>query len=67
MAFGSMLGISGKVSAKTILAPLSRKALAVEGNVNEGMMTSSPGPTSERMAAISKASLHEVVSKVFAK
>jgi len=44
------------------VAPRSTKALAVEGKVNEGMITSSPGPTSASSADISKAPVQEWVS-----
>ena len=44
-------------------APRSTKALAVETKVNEGMMTSSPGPMSHSSAAISSAAVPEVVSR----
>jgi hypothetical protein len=49
----------------TIVAPLKTKALAVETNVKEGMMTSSPGLIPERIADISNASVQEVVRRHF--
>ena len=39
--------------------------MAVETNVNDGMITSSPGPTPLRIAAISSAAVHECVSSAF--
>src|SRR5437763_12631954 len=47
-------------SAKTILAPRRRNALAVETKVNEGTITSSPGAMSRRRADISSACVAEV-------
>ncbi len=58
----SMFRVSGRMSTKTGTPPRSTKALAVDTKVNEGMMTSSPGPTSQRMAAISSAAVQEWVS-----
>ena len=54
--------MSGRMSANTGLAPRSTKALAVETNVNDGTMTSSPGLRSSSSAAISRACVQEVVS-----
>ena len=54
--------MSGRMSTNTGTAPRSTKAFAVEGKVNEGRMTSSPGPTSARSAAISRAAVPEWVS-----
>ncbi len=51
--------VSGLISTKTGTAPLSTKALAVETNVKEGKITSSPTLISERMAAISRAVVQE--------
>ncbi|MPM77495.1 hypothetical protein SDC9_124501 [bioreactor metagenome] len=59
----SMFMVSGRMSTKTIVAPLSTKASAVEEKVNEGMMTSSPGSMLAKIAAISNALVQEVVSK----
>ena len=47
--------VSGRISTNTIRAPLCTKASAVETNVYDGMMTSSPGWISLRNAAISNA------------
>ena len=58
---GSRFMVSGSTSAKTILAPRRAKALAVLTKVNDGMITSSPGLISSRMAAISSAEVPEVV------
>jgi hypothetical protein len=44
------------------VAPRSKKALAVETNVYDGRMTSSPGSMSQSRAAISSAEVQEVVS-----
>ena len=63
----SRLGWSGRLSAKTILAPWRTKASALETKVYEGTMTSSPGPTSARIAAISSASVQLVVSSTLRK
>ena len=57
-----MLSVSGRTSTNTGTAPRRTKALAVETKVNDGMMTSSPGPMSARIAAISSAAVHECVS-----
>jgi len=57
-----MFGVSSPLSAKTMRAPRSTKALTVETKVKLGAITSSPGPMSARMAAISRASVQEVVS-----
>jgi hypothetical protein len=51
------------ISTKTGVAPLNIKAFAVETNVNEDIITSSPGLILRRDALISKAEVHEVVSK----
>ena len=44
-------------------APRSTKALTVEGKVNEGTITSSPGLMSRSSAAISSACVQDVVSR----
>ena len=49
------------MSTKTGRAPSRTKALAVETNVNDGRITSSPGPRSQSIAAISSAAVHEGV------
>ena len=61
----SKFGLAFELSPNTILAPLRIKALAVEGKVKEGIMTSSPGEIPAKIAHISKASVHEVVSRTF--
>ena len=53
------------MSTNTGVAPRRTKALAVETNVKDGMITSSPGPTPLRIAAISSAAVHEWVSNAF--
>ena len=58
-----MFSVSGRTSTNFSVAPRSRKALAVETNVYEGRMTSSPGATSHSSAAISSADVHDVVSR----
>ena len=55
MRFSSSSACRVRMSTNTGTAPRSTKALAVETKVYDGMMTSSPGPTSARMAAISRA------------
>ena len=55
--------MSGRMSTKTGVAPRSTKALAVETNVKDGMITSSPGPTSASSAAISSAAVQECVRR----
>src|SRR5579872_3568229 len=50
------------MSINTGVAPRSANALAVETKVNEGMMTSSPGPIFARRADISNAAVQECVS-----
>ena len=54
------------MSAKTGRAPARTNAFAVETNVKDGRMTSSPGPTAQRSAAISSAAAQDVVSSAFA-
>ena len=58
-----MPGWSARLSAKTIVAPWRTNARADDTNVYDGTMTSSPGPTPVRIAAISSASEHDVVSR----
>ena len=60
-----MLSVSGRMSTKTGVAPRSTNALAVDTNVNDGMITSSPTPTSLRIAAISRAAVQECVRSAF--
>ncbi len=50
------------MSTNTGVAPLRAKAFAVDTNVNDGMMISSPGAASIRIAAISSAPVQECVS-----
>ena len=50
------------MSTKTGTPPRSTKAFAVDTNVNEGMITSSPGRMSPSRAAISNAPVQECVS-----
>ena len=57
-----MQSVSGRTSTKTGVAPRSAIAVTVDGNVNDGQITSSPGPSSRRMAAISSAWVHDDVS-----
>ena len=61
----SILGLFSMLSANTILAPCLTKANAEETKVYDGTITSSPGITLHRIAAISKASVQEVVIKHF--
>ncbi len=56
-----MFSVSASTSTKTGVAPRSTNALAVETNVNDGMITSSPGPTPASSAAISSAPVQECV------
>jgi hypothetical protein len=63
MRASSIFSVSGRTSTKTGIAPRSTNALAVDTKVNDGMMTSSPGPTSARIAAISSAAVQECVSR----
>ena len=60
ISVSSMFSVSGRMSTNTGVAPRSTNALAVETNVNDGMITSSPGPMSSSSAAISSAAVHEV-------
>ena len=63
ISVSSMFSVSGRMSTNTGTAPRSAKALAVETNVNDGMITSSPGCRSSRSAHISSAWVHDVVSR----
>ena len=47
--------MSGRMSTNTGTPPRSTNAFAVDTNVNDGMITSSPGATIESSAAISSA------------
>ena len=57
------LSVSGRQSTNTVVAPRRQNALAVEQKVNEGTITSSPGPRSSSIADMSSAWVHDVVSK----
>lgn len=57
-----MFIVAGSLSTKTMRAPVSATALAVETKVNDGMITSSPGPRFNSSAAISSAAVQEWVS-----
>ncbi len=59
---GSTFIVCSSTSTKTGTAPRMAIAVAVEENVNDGQMTSSPGSSSSRRPAISRAWVHEVVS-----
>ena len=54
--------MSGRTSQNTGRAPRSTNAFAVDTNVNDGTITSSPGWMSSSSAAISSACVQEVVS-----
>ncbi len=56
-----MLSVSARMSTNTGTAPRSTNAFAVDTNVNDGMMTSSPGSRSSSSADISSAAVHEWV------
>ena len=58
----SRLSVSALMSTNTGRAPRSTKAFAEDTNVNDGMMTSSPGSMSSSSAAISRAAVHDCVS-----
>lgn len=60
---GSRFSVSGSMSTNTGVAPRSAKAAAVETKVNEGTITSSPGPNPPRRAAASSAAVQEWVSR----
>ena len=53
------------MSTKTNVAPLKIKALAVDENVKDGNITSSPGFIFAKIELISKASVPDVVNKTF--
>jgi hypothetical protein len=65
ISVSSMLQVSSRISTNTGVAPRSTNAFAVDTNVNDGMRTSSPGPTSDSIAAISSAAVQECVSSTF--
>ena len=58
----SIFSVSGRMSTKTGTPPRSTKAFAVETKAKDGMITSSPGCRSTRIAAISSAAVQECVS-----
>ena len=53
------------MSANTGVAPTRTTAFAVDTKVNDGRMTSSPGPSSRSIAAISSPAVHDGVIKTF--
>jgi hypothetical protein len=55
----SMLSVSSRMSTNTGRAPARTKALAVDTKVYDGMITSSPGSTSHKSAAISNPAVQE--------
>ena len=63
--FSSMFMVSGRMSTKVTVAPRKTKAFAVETKVYEGMMTSSPGDMSHKIADISRALVQDVVRRAF--
>src|SRR5437763_1700031 len=62
MSAGSMLYVRASMSANTTVAPVYRIAFAEAMNVNDGTMTSSPGPT----PAVASARCRPVVQEVVA-
>src|SRR5687767_7339271 len=58
-----MLRVSGLMSTNTATAPLNTNALAVDANVNDGMITSSPGWISQSSAVISRAAVPDGVRR----
>ena len=62
IASSSIVRVSGLTSTKTGVAPASRKALAVEQKVNDGMITSSPCPMPSTRGIASSASVQDGVS-----
>jgi hypothetical protein len=61
-ARSSRLRVSGRQSTKTGTAPRSTYAFAVETNVNDGRITSSPGCRSSSSPVSSSACVQDVVS-----
>mgnify|MGYP005833694811 CR=1 FL=1 len=57
-----MFSVSGRMSTNTGRAPSRTNALAVDTNVYDGMITSSPGSSSHSMGAISCAAVPEGTS-----
>ena len=60
---GSRLREPTSTSTYTGVAPRKANALAVDTNVNDGMMISSPGPAPMSKAACSRAAVAECVSR----
>ena len=58
--------MSARMSTNTGVAPRSTKALAVETNVNEGMITSSPGLDACEQRRHLQRAVHEWVSRTLA-
>src|SRR5687768_16740594 len=54
-----MFKVSGRMSTNTGRAPERTNALAVDTKVYEGRTTSSPGPTLQRIDAISRPAVHD--------
>jgi len=65
ISVSSMFIVSLRMSTKTGTPPRRTKALADDTKVKDGMMISSPGPISQRMAAISRAAVQECVRRAF--
>ncbi len=63
--FSSILNVSSLISQKTTFAPLNKKALIVDENVNDGAITSSPLCKSAKIEAISSAVVPDVVKSIF--
>ena len=61
-----MFIVFGSISTKTTVAPLNTNASAVETNVYDGIITSSPSLISHKRAAISVACVHDVVRSALA-
>src|SRR5712691_7359737 len=62
----SMFKVSERMSANTGLAPRKTYALIDDTKVNDGTITSSPGPTSSKSADISSAEVQDVVRRTLA-
>ena len=60
-----MFRVSGRTSTKTGRAPRRTNAFAVDTNVKDGMITSSPGSKSSKSALISSACVQDVVKSAF--
>jgi hypothetical protein len=59
---GSIVRLLESMSEKTGTASRNATAFAVDGNVKDGTMTSSPGPMPAKAHAISKAAVPDGVS-----